>query len=183
MGLKIFISVIAFLSAMVVQAQTIYRTTEGHIILIGEQKDQKIIAESHKLFILLDYKTMEVSGTLDLKTLVTGVEYLEKRLKDIEAERSQITFSGTIPIDNFIDQPHLPVSFNWPVKLMIDNKSYEISLKGTLTHFNGGKAIACMLGASGDLSSDMIGLKKMYPELSDVVKVQFTQTILRKNEQ
>ena len=66
---------------------------------------------------------------------------------------------------------------------MIDNKSYEISLKGTLTHFNGGKAIACMLGASGDLSSDMIGLKKMYPELSDVVKVQFTQTILRKNEQ
>jgi hypothetical protein len=183
MKIKLFILLLIVLNASIIKGQTIYETTEGHIIMVAEVDGKQVIAESHKLLILLDSKTREVSGSLDLNTLATGLKYLDKRLQGLENERSRVTFSGIIPIENFIDQPHLPVSFNWPIKLVIDNQNYSVSLKGTLTHFNGGKALACMLSASSDISSDMIGLKRVYPEVSDVVRIQFTQAILRKSDQ
>ncbi|HNP19757.1 MAG TPA: hypothetical protein PKL31_15065 [Fulvivirga sp.] len=182
MRLKIIISILFFISISAVHSQSEYKTIEGHIILIGEVNEQKILAESHKLSIILDYATKEISGNLDLKTLKTGVEYLDKQIQNIADKSRQIYFSGTIPIDDFITQPHLPISFNWPVILIVEGRKHEISLTGTLTHFNGGKAFACLLGASADLSSEMIGLKKIKPDLNDFIKVQFTQTILRNND-
>ncbi|MEQ9169451.1 MAG: hypothetical protein RIE55_00335 [Marinoscillum sp.] len=159
-----------------------YQTTKGHIVIVAEINDERIIAESHKLFLLLDYNTKEISGKLDLKTIDTGIGYLNEQISNAAGEESVISFTGMIPVEDFISQPHLPISFSWPLKVIVGSRAFEVILSGSLNHFNGGEAIACMLSATGEVATTEIGLKTMLPEISEILKVQFTQVILRKNE-
>lgn len=162
--------------------QSLYRTTEGHIVMVAEIDDEKIIAESHKLFLVLDYNTKEISGRLNIKTMNTGIGYLNEQINNVADEESLISFTGMIPAEDFISQPHLPISFSWPLKVIVGSRTFEVILSGNLKHFNGGEAIACRLSATGDVDTNEIGLKSILPEIGKTLKIQFTQVILRKNE-
>ena len=156
----IFITLLFFAQTWVAVGQSLYRTTEGHIVMVAEIIDEQVIAESHKLFLFLDYNTKEISGKLDLKTIDTGF----------------------IPVDDFISKPHAPISFNWPLKVTAGERTFQIILSGNLKHFNGGEAIACMLSATGDVDTNEVGLKSILPEIGKTLKIHFTQVILRKNK-
>lgn len=179
---KLFIVLLFFTQTWVVLGQTMYQTTEGHIVMVAEINNERIIAESHKLFLLSDYNTKEISGKLDLKTIVTGIGYLNEQISKAEDEEMTISFSGFIPVDDFISQPHASISFNWPLKVTAGERTFELILSGSLKHFNGGEAIACMLSATGEVSTTLVGLKIILPEIGETLKVQFTQVIPRKNE-
>ena len=178
----IFITLLFFAQTWVAVGQSLYRTTEGHIVMVAEIKDEQVIAESHKLFLFLDYNTKEISGKLDTKTIDTGIGYLNEQISNVAGEESVISFAGKIPVEDFIIQPHLPISFSWPLKVIVGSRAFEVILSGNLKHFNGGEAIACMLSAIGEVSTTEVGLKSILPEISEILKVQFTQVILRKNE-
>ena len=178
----IFITLLFFAQTWVAVGQSLYRTPEGHIVMVSEINNERIIAESHKLFLLLDYNTKEISGKLNLKSIDTGIGYLNEQIGKAEDEEMTISFSGFIPVDDFITQPHLPISFNWPLKVIVGSRAFEVILSGNLKHFNGGEAIACMLSATGDVDTNEIGLKSILPEIGKTLKIQFTQVILRKNE-
>jgi len=178
----LFITLLFFTQTWFVLGQTMYQTTEGHIVMVTEINNERIIAESHKLFLLLDYDTKEISGKLNLKTIDTGIGYLNEQIGKAEDEEMTISFSGFIPVDDFISQPHAPISFNWPLKVTAGERTFEIVLSGNLKHFNGGEAITCMLNATGDVDTTEIGLKTILSELGETLKVQFTQVILSKNK-
>ena len=146
--------------------------------MVAEINNERIIAESHKLFLFLDYNTKEISGKLELKTIDTGIGYLNEQISNADI----ISFSGFIPVDDFISKPHAPISFNWPLKVTAGESTFQIVLSGNLKHFNGGEAIACMLSATGDVNTTEIGLKSILPEIGETLKLQFTQVILRKNK-
>lgn len=166
-------------SVLVSHCQPTYKTVEGHIVMIGEIDDQQVLAESHQLYIQLDYKTKEVSGRLNLKSADTGMEYLNKLLEESE-EPLSVSFSGIIPVEDFISTPHQPIMFEWPVIMTIGNTSADVTLSTVLTHFNGGETYACMLSASGDISTGQTGLINKISGLGDFIKIQFTQVILRR---
>lgn len=178
----IFITLLFFAQTWVALGQTMYQTTEGHIVMVAEINGEQVVAESHKLILMLDYNTKEISGKLDTKTIDTGIGYLNEQISNADGEELMISFSGFIPVDDFISKPHAPISFNWPLKVTVGSRAFEIILSGNLKHFNGGEAIACMLSAIGEVSTTEVGLKSILPEISDILKVQFTQVILRKNE-
>ncbi|SMG13964.1 hypothetical protein SAMN05661096_00640 [Marivirga sericea] len=178
----IFITLLFFAQTWVAVGQSLYRTTEGHIVMVAEINNERIIAESHKLFLFLDYNTKEISGKLELKTIDTGIGYLNEQISNADGEELIISFSGFIPVEDFISKPHAPISFNWPLKVTAGESTFQIVLSGNLKHFNGGEAIACMLSATGEVSTTEVGLKSMLPEISEILKIQFTQVILRKNE-
>ena len=178
----IFITLLFIAQARIAVGQSMYRTTEGHIVMVSEINNERIIAESHKLFLMMDYNTKEISGKLDLKSIDTGIGYLNEEISKAEDEEMTISFSGFIPVDDFISQPHAPISFNWPLKVAAGKRTFEIVLSGNLKHFNGGEAIACMLSATGDVDTNEIGPKSILPEIGKTLKIQFAQVILRKNE-
>ncbi|MEZ4945081.1 MAG: hypothetical protein R2804_06110 [Cyclobacteriaceae bacterium] len=168
-----------FTNGLLGYGQPTYKTVEGHIVLIGEIDQKRVVAESHKLYIQLDYKTKEVFGRLDLKSIDTGIEHLNKLLKESE-EPLWVSFSGTIPVEDFISLPHKPIVFKWPVTMTLGNNNFDITLNTTLTHFNGGEAYACMLSASGDILAGRTSLPDEIPGLGNLLKIQFTQVILRR---
>ena len=84
-------------------------------------------------------------------------------------------------MDDFISQSHSPISFNWPIKIITGEREFQVVMNATLKHFNGGESIACLLSATGDFSTKEVGLASFIPGISEVLKVQFTQVILRKN--
>ncbi|WP_375580157.1 hypothetical protein ABWH96_03595 [Marivirga tractuosa] len=178
----IFITLLFFAQTWVAVGQSLYRTTEGHIVMVAEIIDEQVIAESHKLFLFLDYNTKEISGKLDLKTIDTGIDYLNEEISKAEDEEMTVSFSGFIPVDDFISKPHAPISFNWPLKVTAGERTFQIILSGNLKHFNGGEAIACMLSATGDVDTNEVGLKSILPEIGKTLKIHFTQVILRKNK-
>ena len=178
----ILATVIVFHSIAMAHAQSTYRASRGHVIMVGEIGNQRVIAEGDAVSILLNYTTKEVSGRLNLKTMNTGLVPLNERISKQEDEAMLVSFSGVIPVDNFITQPHLPVSFELPLTVTMGSKTFKVILTGTLKHFDGGNSIACILSASGDVSTEQTGLKQSFPELSEVVKIEFNQIVLRKKE-
>jgi len=164
-----------------VTAQNSYKTLEGHIVFIGVVDNKQVMAESHELSIRLDYKTKEVSGRLDLKSLDTGIDSLNKWIRDRE-EPLLVSLSGVIPVEDFISQSHSPVKFKWPVQVTVANVNYDITFDAVLTHFNGGTAYACLLSASGKMKVSQLSLGDKAIKLTEQLSVQFTQVILRKNE-
>lgn len=47
----IFITLLFFAQTWVAEGQSMYQTTEGHIVMVAEINNERIIAESHKLFL------------------------------------------------------------------------------------------------------------------------------------
>lgn len=181
MKIKLFILLLIAFDSFMIKGQTLYRTTEGHIVIVAEIDDEQVIAESHQLLIQLNYDTKEISGQLNLKSLDVGYEFLNEQISQLANDGSIVSFSGRVPVDDFISQPHLPISFNWPLTITIGEREFQVVMNATLKHFNGGESIACLLSATGDFSAKEMGLKSFITGISEGLKVQFTQVILRKN--
>jgi len=172
----LFICVIV-LSFQMVQSQTTYMTKKGHLKMVGRVNDKPVIAESHKLSVFLDYKTKQIKGTLDLRSLVSKIPELKNYLK--EQQPLMVYFSGTIPSDDFMSQPHQPLIFNWEVTVTFKDKKFKVILKTTLQHIEEGSVFSCRLNAMGNVNTDIIGLNKIIPDLDKTIEIQFIQFILR----
>ena len=90
MKIKLFILLLIAFNSFVVKGQTLYRTTEGHIVMVAEIYDEQVIAESHQLLIQLDYDTKEISGKLNLKSLDAGHELLSEQISQLSNDASRI---------------------------------------------------------------------------------------------
>ena len=84
MNVKHCILIILLVSYYKVNAQKIYTTEEGHIMMMTLVNDKPVKAESHKLALYLDYDSKVVNGVLDLKTLSTDIPEIK------ESPRSKI---------------------------------------------------------------------------------------------
>ncbi len=168
-----------FFAALSLQAQTIFRTQEGHIMFIANNDYEAVKAESHQLSVFLDYSSKKVMGTLDLKTLNTDILEFNNYIKQTELPLI-IEFSGSIPEEDFLSKPHEPFNFNWPVTLTFQGKQLKTIFEATLTHINKDVLSSCLLSANGDLPTLDTGLKRLIPGLGDVIEIQFAQLILRK---
>jgi len=176
---KYYFLMILFVGFFKANAQKIYRTEEGHIIMMTILNSLPIKAESHKLALYLDYNTKVVNGVLDLKSLSTDNLEINTMLTE-EEEPLILRFTGTIPSEDFLSKRHDPISFNWLVTITYKGKSYQSSFKATLTHINQGLLFSCLLSASGDMSTLETGLERIIPGLGTVIEIQFAQLILRK---
>ncbi|MCF6169326.1 hypothetical protein [Lutibacter sp.] len=140
--------------------------------------NKTVIVESHKLSVFLDYTTKQMRGTLDLNSLVTENSELKKYFKEAE-QPLIVNFSGTIPSDDFMSQPHQPLNFDWEMNVTFQDKKFKVILKTTLQHIEEGTLFSCRLNAMGNISTDNIGLNKVIPDINKTIEIQFVQFILR----
>lgn len=159
------------------QAQTTYRTVEGHVVITGEYKGEKVIAQSHKLKFLLNYTTKEFTAKIDLRTLKTGNPFLDSLMLTIK-DSLPVSFSGIIPDDDFITWKHPVLKLSVPITLNANNIQKQLVLSATLEHAEASGAFICTLTGFVDL--DISQLNFNVAGLKDTVRTQFVQLLLKR---
>lgn len=167
-----------FVLALQMQSQTNYMTKNGHLKMIGRIDNQPVAIENHNLSIFLDYTTKEMSGTMDLRTLVTEIPELNSYLRKAE-QPMLVQFSGVIPAEDFMSHPHEPLVFNWIVNVTFQNKTFEFVFKTTLVHIEEGSFFSCQLNTFGEIQASKLGLEDLIPGLDETIELQFIQVVLR----
>jgi hypothetical protein len=160
------------------QSQTNYMTKNGHLKMVSKVNNQQVALETHKLSVFLDYTTKQMNGTMDLRTLVTEIPELNNYLKNAE-QPLLVQFSGVIPANDFMSQPHEPLVFNWLVNVTFQNKSFEVVFKSTLEHIEEGSFFSCRLSTFGEVQTSTLGLEDLIPNLDEIIELQFIQVVLR----
>jgi len=178
MNVKQCILIILLVSYYKVNAQKIYTTEEGHIIMMTLVDDKPVKAESHKLALYLDYDSKVVNGVLDLKTLSTDSPAINAILQQGE-DPLTLRFTGTIPSQDFLSKRHDPIKFNWLIDVTYQGKSFKSQFKATITHIEQGVSMSCLISASGQLLVSNTGLDSLIEGIDDTIVVQFAQLVLR----
>jgi hypothetical protein len=159
------------------QAQTMYNTVEGHIVVIGEYKGERIVAQSNELTFYLNYTTKVFIGRIDLKTLKTGVSFLDSLIL-ANNDTVWLSFSGTIPDDDFIIWKHPVLKLNVPVIAKINGIQRQLVLVATIEHIEKSGSFVCSLTGFIDLSISLLNFD--VEGLKDTVKAQFFQLLLKR---
>ena len=178
MNVKHCILIILLVSYYKVNAQKIYTTEEGHIMMMTLVNDKPVKAESHKLALYLDYDSKVVNGVLDLKTLSTDIPEVNSILQEQE-DPLMLRFTGTVPSVDFLSKRHDPIDFNWLVTVTYQGKSYMSQFKATITHIEQGLAMSCLISARGQVLVSDTGLESLIQGLDKAIQVQFSQLVLK----
>jgi len=178
-GRKLIYIITFFALANELPAQNIYITNDGHVLITSLYQKENILIESHKLKLFLNYKTKDFTGTLDIRTLQTGVDSLDSINKT--KPPFIVQFTGNIPDDDFITWNHPKLKMKVPVKVMINKIEKEIIMNATLEHFKASRNYVCSLTGSFDMNISQFNVKA--EAFADSIKVQFLQLLLRRQEQ
>ena len=178
MNIKHCFLIILLVSYYKVNAQKVYTTEEGHIMMMTLVDDKPIKAESHKLALYLDYDSKVVNGVLDLKSLSTNSSKINAILQEQE-DPLMLRFTGTIPSQDFLSKRHDPIKFNWLIVITYQGKSFKSQFKATITHIEQGLSMSCLISASGQLLVSNTGLDSLIEGIDDTIEVQFAQLVLR----
>ena len=176
--MKYYILIILFFGVLIVNAQKIYRTEEGHVEMMAMLDSVPFKVESHKLALYLDYDSKVVNGVLDLKTLSTDIPEINTILQQQEAPL-MLRFTGTIPSQDFLSKRHDPINFNWLIDVTYQGKSFKSQFKATITHIEQGVSMSCLISATGQLLVSNTGLDSLIKGIDDTIEVQFAQLVLR----
>jgi len=178
MNVKYFILIILLVSYSKINAQKVYTTEEGHIMMMTLVDDKPVKAESHKLTLYLDYNSKVVNGVLDLKTLSTDIYEVNTILQEQE-DPLMLRFTGTIPSQDFLSKRHDPINFNWVVDVTYQGKSFKSQFKATITHIEQGVSMSCLISARGQVLVSDTGLDSLIQGLDKTIQVQFAQLVLK----
>tara|TARA_R110002153_G_scaffold76049_1_gene196062 strand:+ start:2180 stop:2722 length:543 start_codon:yes stop_codon:yes gene_type:complete len=178
MNIKHIALIIYFISFYQSNAQKIYRTDEGHILMMTSVRNNPVKAESHKLALYLDYDSKVVNGVLDLKTLSTDIPEVNSILQKQE-DPLMLRFTGTIPSQDFLSKRHDPINFNWMVEVIYQGKTFKSQFKATITHIEQGISMSCLISATGQILVVDTGLGSLIQGLDKTIQVQFAQLVLK----
>ncbi|MBU2526378.1 MAG: hypothetical protein KKC03_07235 [Bacteroidetes bacterium] len=178
MNVKHCILIIVLVCYYRANAQKIYTTEEGHIMMMTLVDDKPVKAESHKLALYLDYDSKVVNGVLDLKTLLTDIPEINTILRQRE-DPLMLRFTGTIPSQDFLSKRNDPINFNWLIDVTYQGKSFKSQFKTTITHIEQGVSMSCLISANGQFLVSNIGLDSLIEGIDDTIEVQFAQMVLR----
>jgi alpha-tubulin suppressor-like RCC1 family protein len=173
-----YILMIFSISFFNLNAQKIFKTEDGHIMMMALMDSLIIKSQSHKLDLYLDYDTKVINGALDLKSLSTNSLEVNAMLAE-EEEPAILRFTGTITSDDFLSKRHDPILFNWLVTITYKGKSFKSSFKATITHIDQAEAMSCLISARGEVLTSNTGLNDLIQGLGKTIEVEFAQLVLK----
>jgi len=173
------ILVLFFISGYYSQAQTIYRTVEGNILIAGEYKGERVVAQSGNLKFFLNYTTKAFVGRIELKTLRTGVAFLDSLILS-KKDSVWVTFSGTIPDDDFIAWEHPVLKLNVPITVNANEIQKQFILVATIEHSKKPITYVCRLYGFVGLNTSQFNFG--IAGLKDDISVQFDQLVLKRQK-
>jgi len=173
----IFFLIITFLVSNAINAQSIYTTKKGHMIILSELDNKNVKAESHKMSLFLDYRNKVISGSIDIKSLLSDNDEINSKIKNIN-EPIIIKFTGSIPDTDFMQAEHPPINFKWFVNVVFQDTNINLTLNATIQHMTQEAIYSCMFSATGEILVSEMGLSNVFPELDEHLQIQFAQLLL-----
>ncbi|MCK9613274.1 MAG: hypothetical protein M0R16_10315 [Bacteroidales bacterium] len=156
-------------------SQTAYRTTNGYVLATGNYNDSVFFAESHKLAIVYDPVNKAIHGSIDLRTLTSGITVLDSIFF---AEPQIISLFATIPVD-FLTWDHQEYNIDVPLEISANKISVVALSKMKFSHVDRMLSYNCIMEASFKLLLSDFSIN-IPPAVSPSINVQFLQLILRK---
>ncbi len=166
-------------TAVMAQEQSLYKTINGHIVVVGEQDSNKVIGESQKAIIVFNYQTAEITATLNLKTLDTGIDTLNQFLQSLK--ESEVKYKGKLGLDYIETKSHPPQTFDIVGMLTLNSVTKRVTWKATLTHLSNTSAYACLLTAGTTIKFTDFDIDGATLNFSESLNVQIVQSVLRKD--
>ena len=171
-------TIVLLLWSFSAKAQQRYRTREGSIEVIGSYRDSIIIANSNRLFVLINYETAEIGLTLNPVTLRTTTDSLNVKL--INSNMGQVVLKGQLNIPYVETLQHPDHKLNFEAELHLNGKAKRIYINGLLIHIASNETISCLLTLNFKLRLSDFGID--LPEgWNNEITIQIFQTVLKKS--
>ena len=174
----ISLSLLSGILTLSATSQVAYHTISGHVVVVGVHDSTRVIAESHKAIVILNYETAEIQAKIDLKTLDTGIDSLNAVLQSGSAKIA--TFNGKMGIDKVRTRNHPQQAFDIPGTMTINSISRPAILSAMLTHLSNSNTIACMLSATLTVRLSDFDLQNQLAGYRNSISIQIAQSVLRR---
>lgn len=178
MWIKIFFAISLWLASIPLQGQYEYSTSRGVAVISGSWAGEDFKTQGVKTDARLNYETARVVLRPLSTDISTGIDSMDKRLKDLNME--DVRFEGKLNIDIVQTQDHPLQTFEVEGQLIGQGWSWPVHGKGTLEHTYY-QTYACMLSISLHIELKNQTVLEDIPELGDELIIQLKQSVL-KNE-
>jgi hypothetical protein len=160
------------------KAQQRYQTREGNIEVIGSYRDSIIIANSNRLFVLINYETAEIGLTLNPVTLRTTTDSLNMKL--INSNTGQVILKGQLNIPYVETLQHPDHKLNFEAELHLNGMVKTIYVNGLLKHIASNETISCLLTLNFKLRLSDFGID-LPKGWNNEIAIQIFQAVLKKS--
>ena len=171
----ILLILVGFLFLGRVDAQHIYRTQSGEMLITAISADTVLTLKTKDLVVLLDYENAKFVMRMDKSTFVSGNDDIDSQLELMVLDI--IEFKGKLDVENNINlNEYTPIDFAVEGILSINNKS--ISGTGQLYHIAKQGVFSSLLTLKFNLNKDELGLDFSHLKLEDDVQIEVVQLVL-----
>ncbi len=153
------------------QAQDIYRTKNGTLMITLMDRVETVKFHTNTLQINLNLKTAEFDFSLPLNSLHSTVDSLNQPLK--RNENDVMRFKGILNLDEIRTEPHEPYIFKFNADLEYNDIRKTVEGIGRLEHIPGREQPACQLSLSFDIKDF-----ELIDGMKDNFRFQLIQSIL-----
>lgn len=160
------------------QAQDVYRTQSGTMIITGISSDTVVQLKTKDLLILLNYENAKFQMKMDKSTFYTGIDSLDKKLALMKYDI--IEYNGQLNIESINTNGHPPLDFEMEGELSTNDNI--IHGTGHLEHYSSRGTYSCLLTLKFNLKKDDLGLNLEGLNLNDDIEVEIIQMVLNKSE-
>jgi hypothetical protein len=173
--LLIFISILSFFEG---NAQDVYRTQNGNMIITAVSADTILKIKTKELLVLLNYEGAKFEMKMDKSTFYTGNDSLDKKLKLMKYDI--IEFNGKLDIERINTKGHPPLDFQ--VQGVISTNNNTITGTGRLEHISSKGTFSCLLTLKFNIKPEELGLNIKGLNLKEEVQIEIVQIVLNKAE-
>ncbi|PCJ23021.1 MAG: hypothetical protein COA97_12510 [Flavobacteriales bacterium] len=174
----LFISIIIILFGLHSQAQDVYRTQNGNMVVTTISADTVLKITTKELLVLLNYQNAKFEIKMDKSTFYTGNDSLDKKLKLMKYEI--IEFNGKLDLEYINTNGHPPLDFQ--VEGILSTNDNIITGTGHLEHISNRGAYSCLLTLKFNIKKDDLGLNLEGLNLKNDIQIEIVQIVLNKAE-
>ncbi len=168
----------SLLATETLHAQKIYYTPKGVIQISGTMMDSSVLLQSDEVAIILNYETAEFVVLIEVNSLRTGVDSLDRMLESIEDYT--IRYRGHFDLAYIKTEKHLAQDFEASGNLIFDGHDAGIvKSRGRIEHFVEG-TYPCFLTLSFRLNIADLEYFPALPRLGNELVIEINQAILDK---
>lgn len=153
----------------------LYTTQSGKILVNGKYNDENVAAISNQLHIQVNYDRSELYMYLEISTLVSGNDSLNRLLQKFAG--ADMHFSGRMNINYVQTKSHPKQNFSTTGVLSINGVSRPFSFSSILEHFPRGN-VSCNFNALFTINLNEFGVVTKPGE--NMVKVNFNQLVFKR---
>ncbi|HXL58033.1 MAG TPA: hypothetical protein VN958_17345 [Chitinophagaceae bacterium] len=137
--MKWVITILFLITTVTLQAQGIFKTVSAKVLLPGLYDSSSVGAESHGMYIIINYDRARIDMKMNLRSIVTTNDTLNIQIQN--SPEQEFHFTGKMKLDYVRTKTHPTQKFPVDGMLTVNGISHPLSFNAILYHIaNSGDA-------------------------------------------